>query len=178
MSTRALLQGSRLTLAAGLTLLPGLALAQDSESPTRFELTPDLVKCMYLSGILAISLAWVGITLLFAWRNSLDVLIDLVKRGPLIKFVTVTYIIIVIVTLSLVGQLESSHVSTLLGAIAGYVLGDRGREDRSPEQHGPEPRSSPAEPPTSKGMAPGAPPPSPAPRQASEGQQPSSEFHS
>ena len=95
-------------------------------------------------GIGAITLAWVGIVWMFAWRKALNDLLDLAKRGPVIKFVTVTYIIVVIVTLSLVGQLESSHVSTLLGAIAGYVLGDRGREEKRPAR-GPEPRSSPAE---------------------------------
>ncbi|WP_257461479.1 hypothetical protein [Archangium lipolyticum] len=161
-------QGSRFALAVGLILMPVLVLAQAPESPKPFELTPNLVLAMYGLGIAAITVAWVAITWLFARKNALGDLIDLVKRGPLIKFVTVTYIIIVIVTLSLVGQLESSHVSTLLGAIAGYVLGDRGRDERVVEENCPEPRPSRA----------GAPPPPPDPKQASEGQHPPSEFHS
>ncbi|HEX5752434.1 MAG TPA: hypothetical protein VFZ09_39880 [Archangium sp.] len=177
MSIRSL-HGSRLALTVGLTLLAGLALAQDTESPKRFEMTPNLVLWMYGLGIGAISVAWVAIVWLFAHKDALSDLLDLVKRGPLIKFVTVTYIIIVIVTLSLVGQLESSHVSTLLGAIAGYVLGDHGREDRRPEHVGPEPLPSPPRPPTSPGKQPGASPSPPEPQQASEGPQPPSEFHS
>ncbi|QRN97769.1 hypothetical protein JRI60_01390 [Archangium violaceum] len=167
MSSRSL-HGSRLALAVGLILMPVLVLAQAPESSKQFELTPDLVLWMYGMGIAAISIAWVLIAWLFARNKALGDLVDLVKRGPLIKFVTVTYIIIVIVTLSLVGQLESSHVSTLLGAIAGYVLGDRGREDRVVENRCPEPQPSRA----------GAPPPPSAPTQASEGQHPPSEFHS
>jgi hypothetical protein len=177
MSIRSL-HGSRLALTVGLTLLAGLALAQDTESPKPFEMTSNLVLWMYGMGIGANSVAWVAIVWLFAQKNALSDLLDLVKRGPLIKFVTVTYIIIVIVTLSLVGQLEGSHVSTLLGAIAGYVLGDHGREDRSLDQVGPEPLPSPPRPPTSPRKQPGAPLSPPEPQQASEGPQPPSEFHS
>jgi hypothetical protein len=115
MSTRSP-QGLRLGLATGLLLTSGIALAQSPESAKPFELTSDLVLWMYGIGIGAITLAWVGIVWMFAWRKALNDLLDLEKRGPVIKFVTVTYIIVVIVTLSLVGQLESSHVSTLLGA--------------------------------------------------------------
>jgi hypothetical protein len=177
MSTRSP-QASRIALAAGFILTPGLVLAQGSETAKPFEMTSGLVLQMFGIGISAITVAWMGIVGLFAWKNALNDLLDLVKRGPVIKFVTVTYIIVVIVTLSLVGQLESSHVSTLLGAIAGYVLGDRGREERSLKHVGPEPRPSRAEPPSLQGKAPAAPLPPPAPQHASEGQPPPTELHS
>jgi predicted small integral membrane protein len=86
---------------------------------------------MYGIGVAAIALAWISIVGLFAWKGKLDELMDQVRDGPLIKFVTVTYIIVVIVTLGLIGKLESAHVSTLLGAIAGYVLGERSGQRQS-----------------------------------------------
>jgi predicted small integral membrane protein len=90
---------------------------------------------MYGIGVAAIALAWISIVGLFAWKGKLDELMDQVRDGPLIKFVTVTYIIVVIVTLGLIGKLESAHVSTLLGAIAGYVLGERSGQRQSRGQN-------------------------------------------
>jgi hypothetical protein len=175
MSTRSL-HAMSLALTIGLTLTPGLVLAQPAGESKPFEMTETLVRWMFAIGIIAISAAWVAVTAVFAWKNSLNQLLNILMRGPLIKFVTVTYIIVVIVTLSLVGQLESSHVSTLLGAIAGYVLGDRGREEKSAPDS-PASQQARVEHPASQGNAPGARPLPPTPQHASEQPQSPSEFH-
>jgi hypothetical protein len=106
---------------AGVTLPAALG-AQISE---------QTALVMYVVGVVSVAMSWVTIVALFAWRNELPSMMNLIMRGPVIKFVTVTYIVVVIVTLGLINRLEHDDISTLLAAIAGYVLGDRRSEGRA-----------------------------------------------
>jgi hypothetical protein len=100
------------------------------------------ILAMYFAGVIAIAVAWVYVVHVAAKEKVLNELISILRQGHLIQFVTITYIIIVIVTLGLIGKLESSHVSTLLGAIAGYVLGQRSSEAAKNDKDKQDPKGS------------------------------------
>jgi hypothetical protein len=105
-----------------LSIVARAAMAQGHESTVR-PLSDQMVGIMFGIGIVAIAGAWVAIPLIFARFGKLDELIDLLRRGAVMRFVTVTYIVIVVVTLALIDRLDGDKVSTLLASIAGYVLG-------------------------------------------------------
>src|ERR1700687_3011337 len=66
-------------------------------------------------------ITWTSIPIIFAWQGKLDDLLDILRRGTVMRFVTVTYIVLVVVTLALVGRMDGDKVSTILASIAGYV---------------------------------------------------------
>ena len=119
-----------------LLLSAGGAMAHDTAATARAALPNDIILYMFLGGIGAISVTWVLVPWIFARRDKLDDLIDLLRHGAVMRFVTVTYIVIVAVTLAIVDRLDGDKVATLLASIAGYVLGqatsskEKGREDR------------------------------------------------
>lgn len=86
-------------------------------------LQENLILWMFGGGIAAITISWLLVPYIFASRGKLDDLVDLLRHGTVMRFVTVTYIVIVVVTLAMVDRLDSDKVSTLLASIAGYVLG-------------------------------------------------------
>jgi hypothetical protein len=87
--------------------------------------TPDwVILSVFGIGIFAILASWIIIPIVFAYRCQLLELLDLVKRGQVLKVVTVLYVVLIIFTLGLLNILKSDHLSTLLAAIIGYVLGE------------------------------------------------------
>src|SRR5262245_6810946 len=98
-------------------------LFQSNEPVQPMNLSEPLIKWMFTLGLICISVTWTSIPLIFAYKDKLDEMLDLLRRGTVIRFVTITYIVLVVVTLALVGRLDSDKVSTLLASIAGYVLG-------------------------------------------------------
>jgi hypothetical protein len=56
--------------------------------------------------------------IIFARQGKLDDLVDILRRGTVMRFVTVTYIVLVVVTLALVGRMDRDKVSTILVSIA------------------------------------------------------------
>ena len=123
--------------------------AAQPAAPTKESILPVSEKgilLIYTVGVISIAVSWTAVAGLFAWRNKLDALIDLIRRGPLIKFVTVTYIVVVIVTLGLIHRLEHDDIATLLAAIAGYILGERpgGRMSDTARNTQPAPTPAPA----------------------------------
>ena len=105
-----------------LAVVAPSAMAESADKP-HFVLSQTMVGIMFGIGIFAIAGAWVAIPLIFAKFGKLDELIDLLRRGAVMRFVTVTYIVIVVVTLALIDRLDGDKVATLLASIAGYVLG-------------------------------------------------------
>lgn len=103
-------------------IFAGAAMAETPDKP-HLVLSETMVGVMFGIGIFAIAGAWVAIPLIFAKFGKLDELIDLLRRGAVMRFVTVTYIVIVVVTLALIDRLDGDKVATLLASIAGYVLG-------------------------------------------------------
>jgi hypothetical protein len=87
------------------------------------QLSEPLIKWMFTLGIVCIAVTWTSIPIIFAWQGKLDDLLDILRRGTVMRFVTVTYIVLVVVTLALVGRMDGDKVSTILASIAGYVLG-------------------------------------------------------
>ncbi len=85
---------------------------------------------MFTLGLVCVSVTWVAIPVIFAYKNKLDEMLDLLRRGAVIRFVTITYIVLVIVILSLIGKLQGDKVATLLASIAGYVLGQATSQER------------------------------------------------
>jgi len=85
-----------------------------------------LIFWIFTIGIFSITLSWITIPVVFVYRNKVDDLFRLVQQGSVIKFITVTYIVLVVVTLGLIGRLEPDKISTLLAAILGYILGEAG----------------------------------------------------
>lgn len=106
-----------------LMLIAGAAVAATEHNVPERALPDGLILQMFGLGIGTIAITWVLIPAIFAWRNQLDVLIDLLKEGAIMRFVTVTYIVIVAVTLAIIDRMDGDKVSTLLASIAGYVLG-------------------------------------------------------
>lgn len=114
---------------------PGLAAQQSAQpsaqttpgtqpSPQNTQpLSESLIRWIFTVGIVCITVSWITIPFLFAHQGKLEELLDLLRRGTVMRFVTVTYIVLVVVVLALIGRLEGDKVSTLLGSIAGYVLG-------------------------------------------------------
>ena len=94
------------------------------------QLSEPTIKWIFTFGIVCIAISWVMIPLIFAYKNKLEEMLDLLRRGTVIRFVTITYIVLVIVTLSLIGKLDGDKVATLLASIAGYVLGQATSPDR------------------------------------------------
>lgn len=88
---------------------------------------------MYVIGIAAVGIAWTVVPLAFIIRGQTDTLVDVLKQGTALRYITVTYIVLIVVTLALVGKLDSKDVSTLLAGIAGYVLGQSGRQREGSE---------------------------------------------
>jgi len=86
-------------------------------------ISEPLIKWMFTLGIVCIAITWTSIPIIFAWQGKLDDLLDILRRGTVMRFVTVTYIVLVVVTLALVGRMDGDKVSTILASIAGYVLG-------------------------------------------------------
>ena len=105
-------------------------LLQAAESSAKTEPVPDMKTAfwMYVIGIVAVGLAWTVVPLVFVLKGETKTLVDVLKQGTALRYVTVTYIVLIVVTLALVGKLEGKEVSTLLAGIAGYVLGQSGRQ--------------------------------------------------
>jgi hypothetical protein len=102
-----------------------------------------VILAVFGIGIGAILVSWIVIPYIFAQNNKLDDLLDLVRHGQGIKFVTVLYVVLIIFTLGLLNLLESSHLSTLLAAIIGYVLGEAtARIEREPSKKPAEEKSA------------------------------------
>src|SRR3954447_12787393 len=117
-----------MTAKCGSVLLASLLLSADRAMAQTVGTTPtplpkDIILWMFAGGIGAISITWVLVPWIFASRDKLDDLVELVRHGAVMRFVTVTYIVIVAVTLAIVDRLEGDKVATLLASIAGYVLG-------------------------------------------------------
>jgi hypothetical protein len=110
---------------------------QDGHSAT---LSEPLIKWMFTVGVLCIAVTWTAIPVIFAAYGKLDEVIDLLRRGTVVRFVTITYIVLVIVILSITGKMDGDKVSTLLASIAGYVLGQATQPSRrEPEKNGSSP---------------------------------------
>jgi hypothetical protein len=129
----------RLKRAAFLVLLflvPAVTAFAQNVKPGPTPLKEESILMMFGIGIGTIAVTWTLIPWIFARQNQLDDLIDILKKGTLMRFVTVTYIVIVVVTLAIIDRLDGDKVSTLLASIAGYVLGqttrsnDETREER------------------------------------------------
>jgi hypothetical protein len=110
-------------LLTSLLFIAGSAMAQGQAAAGQTPLPKDIILWMFAGGIGAISITWVLVPWIFASRDKLDDLVDLLRHGSVMRFVTVTYIVIVAVTLAIVDRLDGDKVSTLLASIAGYVLG-------------------------------------------------------
>jgi hypothetical protein len=119
----------RVALLLAAVALPAAAQNHGADPPT---LGPWMIGIMFAVGILAIAATWIAVPMIFARNGQLPALIDLLKRGAVMRFVTVTYIVIVTVTLALIDRLDGDKVATLLASIAGYVLGSvtSSREER------------------------------------------------
>lgn len=117
-----------------LAIVPLEAAAQ-GHGVTPAPLDPWILGLMFGIGIVSIAAAWIAVPMIFARNGQLPALIDLLKRGAVMRFVTVTYIVIVTVTLALIDRLDGDKVATLLASIAGYVLGSvtSAREERTEE---------------------------------------------
>jgi hypothetical protein len=126
------------------SLYAGTAVAQTQAQP-RPPLSNMMITAMFGAGILAIAATWITVPIIFARNGHLGDLIELLKRGAVMRFVTVTYIVIVTVTLALIDRLDGDKVATLLASIAGYVLGSAtgAREEREESSHA---RKAPTEP--------------------------------
>ena len=136
-------------LLAALLLSAGRAMAQTvGTAPT--PLPRDIILWMFAGGIGAISITWVVVPWIFASRDKLDDLVELVRHGAVMRFVTVTYIVIVAVTLAIVDRLEGDKVATLLASIAGYVLGQAtsSRRDEREERAARTPTTAETQPPS------------------------------
>jgi hypothetical protein len=103
---------------------------QTSEAPKPQQLSEPTIKWIFSIGLACVSIAWVLIPMIFAYQGKLEEMLDLLRRGAVIRFVTITYIVLVIVILSLIGKLEGDKVATLLASIAGYVLGQSTPSDK------------------------------------------------
>jgi len=123
------------------------AMAQGHIEAAPTPLPKDIILWMFAGGIGAISVTWVLVPWIFAKRDRLDDLVDLLRHGAVMRFVTVTYIVIVAVTLAIVDRLDGDKVSTLLASIAGYVLG-QATSSKSEERPVRQSRSSSSEPAT------------------------------
>jgi len=123
-------------LLIALSLSAGTALAQGHDAIPQ-KLSDTMIGVLFGFGILAIAATWIAVPLIFARNGQLPALIDLLKRGTVMRFVTVTYIVIVTVTLALIDRLDGDKVATLLASIAGYVLGSvtGAREERDESAH-------------------------------------------
>src|SRR5947207_8760575 len=99
-------RGSMLVMS--LLLSAGNALAQGAG--TKPPLPTNIIMWMFIGGIGAISITWVLVPWIFASRDKLDDLVDLLREGAVMRFVTVTYIVIVAVTLAIVDRLDGDKV--------------------------------------------------------------------
>jgi hypothetical protein len=123
------------------------ALALQVQGDQSTPLSEPLIKWMFTTGVLCIAVTWTAIPIIFAYYGKLDEVIDLLRRGTVVRFVTITYIVLVIVILSITGKMSGDKVSTLLASIAGYVLGQAtqaGRREPEPksDKDGPSPDRS------------------------------------
>jgi hypothetical protein len=112
-----------------MAVLPVLAatavFAQSAAPPPPVPSGPseELVKWTIQATLVCITLSWLGIVGFVGIRGDFHFLVDLIKTGPLIKFVTVTYIVIAVAILGMLKVIDADNVSALLGSIAGYILG-------------------------------------------------------
>src|SRR3954452_3615274 len=111
------------------------AVPQPSE---KIHLSEPAAFKMFLVGILVVGAAWTITPLVFVLKNQTDTLLRGLREGSILRYVTITYIVLVAVTLSLVDKLDGDKVATLLASIAGYVLGQgsRPREEHHDESAG------------------------------------------
>jgi hypothetical protein len=131
-------RGSVLLVSSLFSVVSAMAQGQVGTTPT--PLPRDIILYMFAGGIGAISITWVLVPWIFASRDKLDDLVDLLRHGAVMRFVTVTYIVIVAVTLAIVDRLDGDKVATLLASIAGYVLGQATSSKREERDERPEPR--------------------------------------
>src|SRR5262249_44485420 len=99
------------------------AMAESASASSKQPLANWVILTLFGVGIVCIAASWIIVPIVFARRAHLDDLIDLLKRGTVMPPVTQSYIVIVAVTLAIIDRLDGGKVSTLLGSIAGYVLG-------------------------------------------------------
>jgi len=108
---------------AFLTAISSTSTWGAEQSNTPQSISEPLIRWIFTVGIVAITVSWITIPVLFAWQGKLEEMLDLIRRGTVMRFVTVTYIVLVVVTLALIGRLDGDKVATILASIAGYVLG-------------------------------------------------------
>ena len=89
-----------------------------------------LIRWIFTVGIVCITISWISIPILFAWQGKLDEMLEVLRKGTVLRFVTITYIVLVVVTLALIGRLDGDKVATILASIAGYVLGQTTQQPR------------------------------------------------
>src|SRR5262249_19458626 len=106
------------TATAVFTQSPPAATSQVAQGPSE-----ELVKWTIEATLACITLSWLGIVGFVGFRGDFHLLVDLIKTGPLIKFVTVTYIVIAVAILGMMKIIDSDNIAALLGSIAGYILG-------------------------------------------------------
>ena len=133
---------------AGLGLLalalPFSLLALPVDVPEGAEkISETTIRYIFTVGTISVAISWLAVLGIVAWKQQFATLVDLIRNGPLIKFVTVTYIVIVVVTLALLGKLSGDKVSTLLASIVGYVLGDATHRLSTGVKHGTKPGAVP-----------------------------------
>jgi len=106
-----------------LSLFVASAALAQNHGGTIGALPTNVILIMFTTGVIGIAAAWIAIPMIFAKANKLDQLIELLRHGTVIRFVTITYIVIVVVILGLTDRVDGDKVATLLAGIAGYVLG-------------------------------------------------------
>ena len=124
------------TATAVFTQSPPAATSQAAQGPSE-----ALVKWTIEATLVCITLSWLGIVGFVGIRGDFHFLVDLIKTGPLIKFVTVTYIVIAVAILGMLRVIDADNVSALLGSIAGYILGQTTSQRSGSEPKPPKPRT-------------------------------------
>ena len=96
-------------------------------------LTGDQFVWLASACIAGLVAAWLGLFL--ALRNHPGVLDRLFSEGFFLRMITVVFIVIAASILSAVDKL-TSDLSTILAAVAGFVLGSAGRQQNEPADKG------------------------------------------
>jgi hypothetical protein len=111
-----------------LTLLPILAAVIDP-----VPLKETTIQWMFIFGVGAVAAAWIILPLGAILMQKSDMLVEILRQGTVLRYITVTYIVIIVVTLAMIGRMQSDQVSTILASIAGYVLGQGTRQPHASE---------------------------------------------
>ena len=85
---------------------------------------------LWFVGICASGLVIVAVTLFVSIRNQPAVLEQLFSEGFFLRMITVVFIVAAASILAVAGKL-TSELSTILAAVAGFVLGDAKGKSRT-----------------------------------------------